>query len=178
LARHAVPALVAVTLCLALAGGAVALRTFVQSTHPDLADGRVATSFGPMWVTSFQQVSIPRTNSKTDSGMPFMGAPDKLALEVVVRLSNTTAAPVELTPARFGLRLAPGDQPIPVRGAAFESVRLLPGAVYDARVQFPVKGGEHQLSLLFDDPDGSGPISIDLGKARIQDTGAKGHAGH
>jgi hypothetical protein len=74
--------------------------------------------------------------------------------------------------------LEPNGKQISVDAAGFDSVRLLPGAVFDARVQFPVQGGEHQLSLLFDDPDGSGPITVDLGKERFQDTSANDHQGH
>jgi hypothetical protein len=161
--------LVAVTLCIALAGAFVAFRTVTDSAKARFADGRVPTSFGAMWVKSSNQIAIPQTYGNKDFGMMVMGAPDRVALEVTVRLANTTGAPVDLTPARFALRLEPNGKPIPVEGAAFESVKLLPGAVFDARVQFPVKGGEHQLSLLFDDPDGSGPITMDLGRARLQE---------
>lgn len=178
LARYAVPVLVAVTLCIVLAGGVVAFRIVSGSANARFADGRVSTSFGAMWVESSKQISIPKTNNKGNFGMPIMGAPDKVALEVTVRLANTTAAPVELSPARFALRLGPGEKPISVEGAAFESVKLVPGSIFDARVQFPVKGGEHQLSLLFDDPDGSGPIAVDLGRARFQDTAGNGHQHH
>lgn len=178
LARHTAPVLVAVTLCIALAGGFVAFRIISDSAKTRFADGRVPTSFGALWVESSNQIAIPRTVHKGHIGVPQGGAPDKVALEVVVRLANTTVAPVDLTPARFALRLGPGDKPISVEGAGFDSVRLLPGAVFDARVQFPVKGGEHQLSLLFDDPDGSGPITIDLGRARFQDTAGNGHEDH
>jgi hypothetical protein len=178
LARHAIPVLVAVTVCVALAGGVMALRIVSDSARTRFADGRVSTSFGALWVESSNQIAIPRTVHKGHLGVPQGGAPDKVALEVIVRLANTTAAPVELTPDRFALRLAPTEKPISVEGAGFESVRLLPGAIFDARVQFPVKGGEHQLSLLFDDPDGSGPITVDLGRARFQDTAGDGHEGH
>lgn len=54
-------------------------------------------------------------------------------------------------------------------------MRLLPGATFDARIQFPVKGGEHRMSLLFDDPGGSGPIWIDLGRAWFQKTTGGSH---
>lgn len=176
LARHATPALAAVTLCVALVGAFVAYRIVSDSTNTYSADGRVPTSFGALWVKSSHQISIPRTNNKNNFGMPIMGAPDKVALEVTVELANTRAAPVELTPARFALQLEPDGKPISVEGAAFESVRLLPGAIFDARVQFPIEdGGERQLSLLFDDPDGSGPITIDLGQARFEDPADQDH---
>jgi hypothetical protein len=45
-------------------------------------------------------------------------------------------------------------------------------------MQFPVEGGEHRLNLLFDDLDGSGPIAIDLGRARFQETAGEGHDDH
>lgn len=178
LARHAIPALVAVTLGVTLAGALVAFQ--IVSDNPDTrsADGRVPTSFGALWVDSFEEIAIPKTSQRGQFAVPVAGAPDKVALGVVVRLANTTAAPVELTPARFGLRLAPDGEPIPVEGAGFESVKLLPGAIFDARMEFPVEGGEHQLSLLFDDPDGSGQIAIDLGRARFQDPAGGGHSGH
>lgn len=178
LARHAIPALVAVTTCIALAGGFVAFRIVSDNANTHFADGRVSTSFGAVWVDSFKEIAIPKTVHKGHIGIPQGGSPDKVALEVTVRLANTTAAPVELTPARFALRLGPNGKPISVEGAAFESVRLLPAAIFDARMQFPVEGGEHRLSLLFDDPDGSGPIAIDLGQARFQDTAGKGNDDH
>jgi hypothetical protein len=170
--------LVAVTLGVTLAGALVAFQ--IVSDNPDTrsADGRVPTSFGALWVDSFEEIAIPKTSQRGQFAVPVGGAPDKVTLGVVVRLANTTAAPVELTPARFALRLAPEGEPIPVEGAGFESVKLLPGAIFDARMEFPVEGGEHQLSLLFDDPDGSGPIAIDLGRARFQDTAGGGHSGH
>jgi hypothetical protein len=170
--------LVAVTLGIALAGGFLAFRTVLDSAKARFADGRVSTSFGALWVESSNQVAIPKTVHKGHIGIPQAGAPDKVALEVIVRLANTTAAPVDLTPARFALLLEPKGKPISVDTAGFESVRLLPGAIFDARVQFPVKGGEHQLSLLFDDPDGSGPITVDLGREKFQDTAGNNHEDH
>lgn len=178
LARRAIPALLAVTLGIAVVGGFLAFRIVSDSAKAHFADGRVTTSFGALWVESSNKIAIPKTVHKGHIGIPQPGAPDKVALEVIVRLANTTAAAVELTPARFGLRLEPNGKPISVEAAGFDSVRLLPGAVFDARVQFPVQGGEHQLSLLFDDPDGSGPITVDLGKERFQDTSGNDHAGH
>lgn len=176
LAGHVVAALIAVTSCLALLGGFVAFRAISTSANSHLSDGRVPTSFGALWVESSKEIAIPKTVHKGHIGVPKGGSPDKVALEVTVRLANTTEAPVQLTPARFAVRFGPADQPVSVEGAGFESVRLLPGAIFDARLQFPVKkGGEHQLSLLFDDPDGSGPIAIDLGRARFQDTAGNGH---
>lgn len=170
LARRATPALVAVTLAIALTGGFVAIRTVADSADAatDFTDGRVSTSFGALWVDSFREVTVPQMIKRGHMGVPVMGDPDKVSFEVRFRLANTTAAPVELTPARFGLRLGSGDEPISVEGATFESVRLLPGALFDGRVQFPVEEGEHLVSLLFDDPDGSGPITIDLGRVPFQ----------
>jgi hypothetical protein len=170
--------LVAVTLGIALAGGFLAFRVVSDSAKARFADGRVSTSFGALWVESSNQIAIPKTVHKGHIGIPQAGAPDKVALEVIVRLANTTAASVDLTPARFALRLEPNGKPISVDAAGFESVRLLPGAIFDARVQFPVKGGEHQLSLLFDDPDGSGPITVDLGREKFQDTAGNNHEDH
>jgi hypothetical protein len=178
LARLAVPGLLAVTLCLVLAGAFVGLRTVSNGAEAEFADGRTPTSFGALWVESSNQITVPQTNNKDNFGMPAMGAPDKVMLEVTVRLANTKSRSVELTPDRFALRLGPGEGPISVEGARFESVRLLPGSVFDARVQFPVKGGEHQLSLLFDDPDGSSPITIDLGKERFQQPAGNSHQHH
>jgi hypothetical protein len=176
LARLVVPALVAVTLAVALAGAAVAVR--IVSAGPDAADGRVPTSFGALWVESSQQIDVPQTNNKGNFGMPVMGAPDKVMLEVTVRLANTDKAPVDLTPDRLSLRLGPGEAPISVEGARFESVRLLPGAVFDARVQFPVTGGEHQPVLLFDDPGRSKPITVELGRTRFQNPAGNEHQHH
>jgi hypothetical protein len=170
--------LVAVTLCIALAGAFVAFRTVADSAKARFADGRVSTSFGSLWVESSNQITVPQTNNSDNFGMPIMGAPDKVMLEVTVRLANTTASSVDLAPDRFALRLGPTEKPISVEGARFESVRLLPGAIFDARVQFPVKGGEHQLSLLFDDPNGSKPITIDLGKERFQQPAGNQHNHH
>jgi hypothetical protein len=167
--------LVLATLAIAVAGGFTAVRIVSDDTDTTGADGRVPTSFGALWVDSFAEVAAPKMVHNGQFGMPQAGAPDKVALEVVVRLANTTTAPVELTPARFALRLEPGGEPISVEGAGFESVKLLPGAVFDARLQFPVEGGEHRVSLLFDDPDGSDPIAIDLGSARFQDAVGDGH---
>ncbi len=178
LARYALPALVAVTSCIALVGAFVAFRIFSGNADTRFTDGRVPTSFGALWVDSSKEIAVPKTVHEGHVGFAQDGPPDKVSLEVVVRLANTTAAPVELTPARFALRLGRDGKPISVDGAAFESVKLLPGAVFDARMQFPVKGGEHQLSLLFDDPDGSGAIAIDLGRARFQDTAGTDHEGH
>ena len=178
LARLAVPGLAALTLCIVFAGAFVAFRTVASGAEAQFADGRVPTSFGALWVESSNQITIPQTNNKDNFGMPVMGAPDKVMLEVTVRLANTKSQAVELTPDRFALRLGPGEEPISVEGARFESVRLLPGSVFDARVQFPVKGGEHQLSLLFDDPGGSSPITIDLGKERFQQPAGNSHQHH
>jgi hypothetical protein len=178
LARYALPLLVALTSGITFAGAFVALRIVVSGASNQFTDGRVSTSFGALWVNSSKEVATPQTVHQGHVGFPQEGAPDKVFLEVVVRLANTTAVPVELTPARFALRLGPDGKPISVEGVAFESVRLLPGAIFDARMQFPVKGGEHQLSLLFDDPDGSGVIEIDLGRARFQDTAGTDHEGH
>jgi hypothetical protein len=178
LARQAVRAIVAVTVLIAFAGGFVAFRIVSDNPTPRLTDGRVPTSFGALWVDSFKEISVPATIHKGHVGFPQAGAPEKVALEVTVRLANTTTAPVELTPARFGLRLGSDGDPVSVEGAAFESVRLIPGAIFDARMQFPVTGGEHRVSLLFDDPDGSGLIAIDLGRARFPQPAGEGHADH
>jgi hypothetical protein len=175
--RTVVAVLIGLTLCVALAGVAIAVR--LASAGIPASDGRVPTSFGALWVESSHQISIPRTNSKGNYGMPVMGAPDKVMLEVTVRLANTDKAPVDLTPDRFSLRLGPGAAPLPVEGARFESVRLLPGAVFDARVQFPVEtGGEHQPSLLFDDPGRTEPITLDLGRTRFQQPAGDQHQHH
>jgi hypothetical protein len=180
--RHAIVALAAVTLGIVLAGAFAAVRIVSGSadagatTH--FADGRVPTSFGALWVDSFREIAVPEIAHQGHVGIPQTGRPDKVALEVRIRLANTTAAPVELTPARFALRLAHDGTPISVDGASFESVRLVPGAIFDARIQFPVRGGEHQLSLLFDDPGGSGPIAIDLGQARFQHSTDDDHDDH
>jgi hypothetical protein len=174
--RWLVPALIGVTLCVALAGAAIAVR--IVSATP-ASDGRAPTSFGALWVESSQQIAVPQTNNKGNFGMPVMGAPDKVMLEVTVRLANTDKAPVDLTPDRFSLRLGPGRAPVSVEGARFESVRLLPGAVFDARVQFPVvKGGEYQPALLFDDPGRSKPITLDLGRTQIQQPAGNEHQHH
>jgi hypothetical protein len=170
--------LVATTVGVALAGGFVAYQMVSDNSTTSFADGRVPTSFGALWVDSFQEIAIPQTVVKGHVAVPQAGNPDKVALDVAVRLANTTATPVELTPARFALRLGPDDVPISVEGASFDSMRLLPGAIIDARLQFPVRGGEHQLSLLFADPDGSGPITVDLGQARFQDAADEGHGKH
>jgi hypothetical protein len=171
--------LVVVTLGVVLAGGLMAVRMLSDSAKARFAAGGVPTSFGGLWVESSEQISMPQTNSKDNFGMPIMGAPDKVVLQVIVRLANTTKAAVELSPDRFALRLRPGEKPISVEGAAFESVRLLPGAAFDARVQFPVKqGGEYQPVLLFDDPGGSKPIVIDLGTARFQQPAGSSHNHH
>jgi hypothetical protein len=176
-ARHTIPALVAVTLCLALAGGFMAFQIISDGGGNRFTDGRVPTSFGAVWVDSFREISIPKTIQKGHVRIPQAGDPDKVALEVTVTLANTTTAPVELTPARFALRLEDDDQPISAEGATFESVRLLPGAMFLARIQFPVPGGEHRLGLLFDDPDGSGPVAIDLGRAAFQYQTGDDHTG-
>ena len=176
ISRWVVPAAIGLTLCLALAGVAVAAR--IALAGAPAADGRVPTSFGALWVESSEQISIPRTNSKGNFGMPVMGAPDKVLLEVTVRLANTDRAPIDLTPDRFSLRLGPGQAPSPVEGARFESVRLLPGAVFDARVQFPVKGGEFQPTLLFDDPGRSSPVTVELARARFQEPAGNQHQHH
>jgi len=170
--------LVAGTLGIALVGAFVAVGMVSGNTEGHFTDGRVPTSFGALWVHSTKEVAIPQTVHQGHVGFPQDGAPGKVSLEVIVRLANTTAVPVELTPNRFALRLGSGGKPISVEGAAFESVRLLPGAIFDARMQFPVKGGEHQLSLLFDDPDGSGATAIDLGRARFQDMSGAGREDH
>lgn len=175
--RWLLPALIGVTLCVALAGAAIAARIF--SAGAPASDGRAPTSFGALWLESSQQVAIPQTNNKGNFGMPVMGAPDKVMLEVTVRLANTGKAPVDLTPDRFSLRLGPGQAPVSVEGARFESVRLLPGAIFDARVQFPVvKGGEYQPALLFDDPGGAKPITLDLGRTQIQPPAGNEHQHH
>jgi hypothetical protein len=168
----------AVTLAIAFAGGLLAFRIMSAHANTHSTDGRVSTSFGALWVDSFQEIASPKIDHKGMYGFPQDGPPEKVSLDVTVRLANTTATPVELTPARFALRLGSDGQPISVEGASFESVSLLPGAIFEARMQFPVKGGEHQLSLLFDDPDGSGPLAIDLGRARFQDTAGDAHEGH
>lgn len=178
LVPHAVPALVAVTLCLALAGGFVGFRIVSANATTYYPDGRVSTSFGALWIDSYKQVEIPKTVHKGHVGVPQGGDPDKVALEVTVKLANTTAAPVDLTPESFALRVGPKGKPISVEGAGFESVRLLPKAIFDARIQFPVKGGEQGLTLLFDDPGGSGPIAIDFARAPLHDTTSNGHEGH
>lgn len=175
-ARVLVPALVALTVSVALAGVAMAVR--IVSAGAPVADGRVPTSFGALWVESSRQITLPQTDNKDNFGMPIMGAPDKVMLEVTVRLANTGSAPVDVTPDRFSLRLGPGEAPIAVEGARFESVRLLPDAVFDARVQFPVAGGEHQPTLLFDDPRHSTPITVQLGRARFQQPAGNQHQHH
>lgn len=175
-ARLVVSALIGVTMCVALAGAAIAVR-IVSAGAPAL-DGRVPTSFGALWVESSHEISLPQTDNKDNFGMPVMGAPDKVMLEVTVRLANTDEAPVDVTPDRFSLRLGPGEAPISVEGARFESVRLLPGAVFDARVQFPVKGGKHQPSLLFDDPGRAEPITLELGRTRFQEPAGNQHQHH
>lgn len=172
MARYATAVLVAVTLCLALVGGFAAFRLVVDDAGASAADGLVSTSFGVLRVDSFGEVVRPQMVRKGHIGMPVEGDPDKVSLEVAVTLANTTATQVELTPADFALRLEPDPAPIPVEGASFESVRLLPGAAFDARIQFPVTGGEHRLSLLFDDPGGSGAVLVDLGRARFQEPAA------
>lgn len=172
-----VPALIAVTVCLALAGAALAVR--IALAGPPAADGRVPTSFGGLWVESSQQITLPQTDNKDNFGMPIMGAPDKVMLEVTVRLANTDKAPVDVTPDRFSLRLGPGQAPLAVEGARFESVRLLPRAVFDARVQFPVAtGGDQHPVLLFDDPGRSRPIALDLGRTRFQQPAGDQHQHH
>ena len=174
--RSAVPALIGLTLCVALAGVALAAR--IVSAGPRASDGRVPTSFGALWLESSQPISLPQTENKDNFGMPIMGAPDKVMLEVTVRLANTGKAPVDVTPDRFSLRLGPGEAPTAVEGARFESVRLLPGAVFDARVQFPVKGGEYQPTLLFDDPGRSKPITLALDRTRFQEPAGNQHQHH
>jgi hypothetical protein len=175
--RLLAPALIAVTLCVALAGAAIAVR--IALAGAPASDGRVPTSFGALVVESSQQISVPQTNNKDNFGMPVMGAPDKVMLEVTVKLANTDKAPVEVSPDRFSLRMGPGQAPISVEGARFESVRLLPGAVFDARVQFPVaKGGEYQPTLLFDDPGRSAPIAVELGRTQLQEPAGNQHQHH
>jgi len=177
--RVVVPALLALTLCLALAG--VAIATGIVSGGADGAagsDGRVPTSFGALWVESSHQITLPQTDNKDNFGMPIMGAPDKVMLEVTVRLANTDTAPVDVTPDRFSLRLGPGTAPIAVEGARFESVRLLPAAVFDARVQFPVTGGDYQPTLLFEDPGRSEPIALELNRTRFQQPAGNQHQHH
>lgn len=173
-ARYLVVVLALVTAGIAVTGVVTAARILSDGAHTragqQFDDGRVPTSFGAFWVDSFEEIAVPRIVHQGHIGIPQGGQPEKVALEVKITFANTTAAPVELTPARFSLRLAPDAAPIPVEGASFESVRLIPGAMFDARMQFPVKGGEHQLSLLFDDPEGRAPIAVDLGTARLQDT--------
>jgi hypothetical protein len=171
-----VPALIGLTLCVALAGVAIAVR--IVSAGASASDGRVSTSFGALRVESSHQITLPQTDNKDNFGMPVMGAPDKVMVEVTVRLANTDKAPVDVTPDRFSLRLRPGESPIPVEGARFESARLLPGAVFDARVQFPVTGGEHQPTLLFDDPGRSEPITLELGRTRFQEPAGNQHQHH
>jgi hypothetical protein len=181
-ARQTVAALGAVTLGIVFAGAFLAVRVVSGDANigsaAHAADSRVPTSFGALWVDSYRQIAIPRTVHKGHVGVPQGGSPDKVAIEVTVRLANTTAAPVELTPARFALRVEHFETPISAEGASFESVGLVPGAYFDARVQFPVEGGEHELMLLFDDPDGSGRIKIDLGRASFPETGDDSHEGH
>lgn len=172
----AVPALIGLMVCVALAGVAIAVR--ILPAGAPASDGRVPTSFGALWVESSHQITLPQTDNKDNFGMPIMGAPDKVMVEVTVRLANTDKAPVDVTPDRFSLRLGPGQAPISVEGARFESVRLLPGAVFDARVQFPVKGGEYQPSLLFDDPGRSKPITVELGRTQVQEPAADQHQHH
>ena len=177
--RVVVPALLALTLCLALAG--VAIATGIVSGGAAGAagsDGRVPTSFGSLWVESSHQITLPQTDNKDNFGMPIMGAPDKVMLEVTVRLANTDTAPVDVTPDRFSLRLGPGTAPIAVEGARFESVRLLPAAVFDARVQFPVTGGDYQPTLLFEDPGRSEPIALELNRTRFQQPAGNQHQHH
>jgi hypothetical protein len=174
--RLLVAALIGLTLCVAVAGVAIAVR--IVSAGAPASDGRVPTSFGALWVESSQQIDVPQTNNKGNFGMPVMGAPDKVMLEVTVRLANTDKASIDLTPDRFSLRLGPGAAPISVEGARFESVRLLPGAVFDARVQFPVTGGEHQPTLLFDDPGHAKPITVELGRTRFQEPAGNQHEHH
>lgn len=172
-----VPALIALTVCLALVGAAFAVR--IALAGPPASDGRVPTSFGALWVESSEQITLPQTDNKDNFGMPIMGAPDKVMLEVTVRLANTDNAPVDVTPDRFSLRLGPGEAPLAAEGARFDSVRLLPRAVFDARVQFPVvTGGEHQPVLLFDDPGRSRPIALDLGRTRFQQPAGDQHQHH
>lgn len=168
-ARHATPALVAVTLGIVLTGGIVAVRAVADTAGPatDFTDGRVSTSFGALWVDSFEEVVVPQMAKMGHMNIPLMGDPDKLWVQVVVRLANTTAAPVELTRADFSLR-GSDNKPASVDLATFESVKLLPGALLNAKLQFSVKEGEHHLSLLFDDPGSSGPIAIDLGRMRLE----------
>jgi hypothetical protein len=174
--RSAVSLLIALTVCVALAGVAVAVR--IALAGAPASDGRVPTSFGALWVDTADQISVPQTNNKGNFGMPVMGAPDKVMLEVTVRLANTDKAPVDLTPDRFSLRLGPGEAPISVEGARFDSVRLLPGAVFDARMQFPVTGGEHQPILSFDDPGRSKPITVELGHRQFQQAAGDQHEHH
>ena len=176
-ASRLVPALIGLTVCVALAGAAIAVR--IALAGAPASDGRVSTSFGALWVESSDEIDVPQTNNKGNFGMPVMGAPDKVMLEVTVRLANTDKAPVDLTPDRFSLRLGPGAAPLPVDGARFESVRLLPGAVFDARVQFPVeRGGEYQPTLLFDDPGRTKPLTVELGRARFQEPAGNQHEHH
>jgi len=161
-----VPVLIALTLCVALAGVAIAVR--IALAGAPASDGRVPTSFGALWVESSHQITLPQTDNKDNFGMPIMGAPDKVMLEVTVRLANTHKAPIDVTPDAFSLRLGPGEAPISVEGARFDTVKLIPGAVFDARVQFPVTGGEHQPILVFDDPGRSKPLTLELGRAQFQ----------
>jgi hypothetical protein len=170
--------LVVVTLGVVLAGGLMAVRMLSDGAKARFAAGGVPTSFGALWIESSEPMSVFKSNSQTQSGMMVMGVPDELMLQVTVRLASNVAKAAELTPDQFRLRLQPGEKPIPVKGARFNSVKLLPGSVFDAQVQFPVKGGEYQPVLLFDDPGGSKPIAIDLGKTRFQLPAGSSHDHH
>ena len=175
--RPAIPVMTAATLCLALVGGIMAIRIVAGETTYS-AEGRIPTSFGALWLASSQETSVPKSIHSGMVAMPQHGSPDQVTLEVVARLANTTSASLELTPASFALRLAPNADPIAVKGAGFESIRLLPGAIFDARVQFPIEeGGEYRPKLLFDDPDGP-TIAVDMGQMQFQNDAGGAHDNH
>lgn len=175
--RRAIPGLAAAALCMALVGGFMGVR-IVTNEPTYAAEGRVPTSFGALWLDSFQETSVPKSIHSGMVAMPQHGSPDQVTLEVVVRLANTTRAALKLTPASFALRLAPNVDPISVKGAGFESIRLLPGSIFDARVQFPIEeGGEYRPKLLFDDPDGP-TIAVDMGQMQFQDDAGGAHDNH
>ena len=176
--RGPIPVLAAATMCLALVGGFMGLRIVTAETTYSV-EARVPTSFGALWLSSFEETAVPKSIHRGMVAMPSGGSPDQVTLEVVVTVTNTTRAPVELTPARFALRLEPGADPISVKGAGFESIRLLPGAMFDARIQFPIEeGGDYQPKLLFDDLGSSGSVAVDLGQMRFQDDAGGSHDDH